>query len=504
MTIDPRTPVLIGVAQHTVKRVQLPGPEPVMAWEQVTRLALEDAGLAPEMLSEFDGVFLADTLTWRYDDPMLRFTERLGATPNLAAMGEPSGTSPQKQMNHACSAVRSGQANFAVVCGGEAFASLKHYNKQGIMPPWSNVHADGPEYAFDIDEVQHPGEVAIGLTEGIGAVYGFAMRDIARRAHLGIAPQDYRRQLGELLAGMTRVAQDNPAAWFSKAQEADFLIDPRADNRMITYPYTKHMVAIMDVDISAAVIVTSQEWADAHDIPVSKRVYPWTSCYAHDPVYIAVRDKLWKSNAMEAASKATLAAAGLSIDDIAHIDVYSCFSAAVNFARDAMGISDRGGDQITVTGGLPYAGGPGSSYVITSIVGMVKRLRENPGDKGLISGLGWMMTNHIYAIYSTEPPPSGLQHPDETAVQAALDAIPERRIDDGYVGPATIATYTIMYDREGQPSHGAAICDLPTGDRAYARIKNGDLLVLGATEELVGKSVIIGAGETVGEIVHVQ
>lgn len=500
MAVHPRTPVIIGVAQSKIRRAQRPAPEPLRGWALVAEAALIDAGLEPAAAAGLDAVLLADCMTWRYDDPLVRLAEQLGAAPRHTAMGKPSGTSGQTMLDEAASAIREGTVDFALVCGGESLATMRDYRKAGSMPPWSHTHPDGPDYAFDLNEVQHPGEVAIGLTEGIGAVYGFAMRDVARRAHLGIAPDAYRAALGETLAGMTRVAATNPLAWFPEEKDSAFLVVPRPDNRMIAYPYTKHMVAIIDVDIYAGLIVVSQEWADAHDIAPEKRVYPWTSCYAEDPVFIGVRDKLWKSDAMEAASKAVLTAADLTMDDIGHIDLYSCFASAVNFGRDALGIADRGGNEVTVTGGLPYAGGPASSYVLTSIARMVDILRADPGSMGLISGLGMMMSNHVYGLYSTKPPPADLRHPDRAAVQAAVDAIPQRPIDDAYVGPAVIATYTVMHGRDGDPSHGAAICDLPGGARCYVRIVDPALLAMAEREELVGRSAEIGAGDATGII----
>lgn len=500
MSVDPRTPVIIGVAQITIGREQRPAPEPLLGWEQVCKEALADAGVDPAMATQIDTVLVADVMSWRYDYPLARLAERLGATPRHMAMGKPSGTSGQTMLDEAAAAIRDGTADIALVCGGESLATMRDYRKAGSMPPWSHVHPEGPEYAFDLDEVQHPGEVAIGLTEGIGAVYGFAMRDVARRAHLGVVPDAYRSALGETLAGMTRVAATNPHAWFRQARDAAFLTEPRLDNRMVAYPYTKHMVAIIDVDIYAALIVVSQKWADAHGIAAEKRVYPWTSCYAEDPVFIGVRDKLWKSDAMEAASKAALTAAGVTMDDIRHVDLYSCFASAVNFGRDALGIAHRGGDEVTVTGGLPYAGGPASSYMITSITRMVEILRGDPGSIGLISGVGMMMSNHIYGLYSTTPPPIVLVHPDHAAVQALVDAIPQRMIEDDYVGPAVVATYTIMHDNLGNPSHGAAICDLPGGARSYVRIIDSALLAWAEREEMVGRSVAIGAGGMTGII----
>lgn len=501
MTIDPGTPAIIGVAQQTVHRGQQPGPEPLEMWERVARAAIADAGLS-DAASELDGLLVTDCMSWRYDDPAGRLAERLGALPRFRHVGPPSGTSGQTLLDKAAAEVRAGRSDLMMVCGGEMLATLRHHRAAGTQPRWSHPHPDGPGFAFDLDAHQHPGEVAVGLTEGVGAVYGFAMRDIARRAHLGIAPDAYRRQIGETMAGLSRVAARNPSAWFRQERDAAFLATPSEDNRTVAYPYTKHMVAIIDVDMSAALLVASERWADAHGVPRDRRVYPWLSCYAEDPVYIAVRDRLWKSDAMEAAAAAVLESAQIRSADVGHVDLYSCFPSAINFGRDALGIADRPGDAVTVTGGLPYAGGPASSYMLTSIARMVDVLRGDPGSIGLVSGVGMMMSNHVYALYSTIPPRPDLRQPDRQAVQARVDSVPQRPIDDSYRGAATIAAYTVMHGRDGAPSHGAAICDLPSGARAYARIGNCSLLDRAEREELVGRSVMIAGGPDVGEIVE--
>jgi acetyl-CoA C-acetyltransferase len=493
--------VIIGVAQWTGRRDALPDAEPLAQWERVCRGAIEDAGLPPSTAQQVEALMLTDCMSWRYDDPVARLAERLGTEAKIGKISAPSGTAGQTMVNNAATLVRNGEVDVALVCGGEALGSVRAYRKAGAVPPWSHVHPEGPAHHFDLEAHQHPGESAVGLTEGVGAVYGFAMRDVARRAHLGIAPDQYRKDLGETLSGLTKVAATNPYAWFPQERDAQFLITPTADNRMVSYPYTKHMVAIIDVDMFAGLLVTSEEWADAHDVPRDRRVYPWTYCYAEDPVYIAPRDKLWKSDAMAAASKAALDAAGLTIDDIQYIDLYSCFTAAVNFGRDALGISDRPAEELTVTGGLPYGGGPGSSYVLTSLARMVGKLRADPGSKGLISGLGMLMSNHNYGIYSSAPPSADIRQPDMAAVQASVDAIPQRAIADDYAGEAVVATYTVAHDRGGAPSSGAFICDLPSNARCYALMRDPALLAEAERSELVGRRVMIAAGEKVGEIV---
>lgn len=499
MAIAPDTPVIVGVAQRTRRPPELPGPEPLLAWEEVARLAAEDAGLASETLQDVGFVALADCFTWPYDDPVRHLADRIGAAPGGRHYSEPSGTSGQTMLEKAMVALRAGETDLALVCGGESMATRRIFAKQGLRPDWSFPAPPERPLSVNLEGQQHPGETAVGLFDGVGAVSTFAMRDIARRAHFGIAPDAYRARLGDMMAGMTRVAAENPNAWFREPRSPEFLIEPRPDNRFIAYPYTKHMVAIMDVDIAAALIVTTEAKADALGIPREKRVYPWAMAYVHDPVSTAVRPSLWKSEGMEAAAKAVTEAAGITLSDVGYVDLYSCFGAAVQFGADALGIVDPQGEQVTVTGGLPYAGGPASSYMVMSLVAMVGRLRGDRQALGICSGVGMMMTDHAYGLYSAMPP-EGVQPIDSAALQAKLDAIPEIEIAEGYSGAVTVATYTIMYDRNGNPTHGAAICDLPDGRRAYAKILEHGLLQLAEREELVGRPFILIASAGAGEL----
>ncbi|MCW1383603.1 hypothetical protein OLX02_12310 [Novosphingobium sp. KCTC 2891] len=502
--IDPRTPVIIGVARITGQRAALPGKEPLQMWEDVARAAAGDAGLPPATLRELDAVLVTDCMSWRYDDPVMRLAQRLDASPNVREVSAPSGTAGQSMVNKLCKALTSGEAEVGLICGAEALATVRHFRMRGEAPDWSFPHPDGPQYAFDLDAHQHPGEAAIGLTEGVGAVYGFAMRDLARRAARGTSPEAYRAELGETLAGMTRVAARNPHAWFQAERTADELVDAVPSNRMIAYPYAKSMVAIIDVDMAAGLLIATEGWANAHDIARENRVYPWTSCYAEDPVAIAVRKDLARSPAMAAAASATLEAAGVTAADIDHVDLYSCFTSAVNFGRDALGIGDRGGDAVTLTGGLPYGGGPGSSYMLTSITALAERLRADPDGKGLVSGVGMMMSNHVFAIYAAAPPPQDLRHIDQAAIQRELDAIAQCPITDGASGPARVVTYTVMHDRSGNPTHGAAICDLPDGSRCYARIRDPEILQRAEAEEIIGRDVQLVAEDIVSLIVKLN
>jgi len=196
---------------------------------------------------------------------------------------------------------------------------------------------------------------------------------------------------------------------------------------------------------------------------------------------MAARPDLWRSPAL--ASAASRALGSVSIDEVAHLDLYSCFSASLNFARDALGITDD--RPLTVTGGLPYHGGPGSNYTTHALAAMAENLRRQPGSYGLVTGVGMHMTSHAAALWSTTPPPKVPTPAAERDV--TVDTVP---VTAGADGPATVATFSTTYSREG-PEWTALICDLPDGSRCYARLEEPAQ----ADDELAGAKVVLEAGK---------
>jgi acetyl-CoA C-acetyltransferase len=170
----------------------------------------------------------------------------------------------------------------------------------------------------------------------------------------------------------------------------------------------------------------------------------------------------------------------------------------VHYALDALGLAAGDPRGVTVTGGLPFAGGAGSNYMTHSIAAMVDTLRYDPGSFGLVSGVGMHMTKHTYAAYSTTPPAERVVPGDDAGVQARLDGNRMKAIRDRATGPATVATYSVVHDRDGQASWGLVICDLPQGDRCYAKVLDRDLLADLEVEDWVGRSVHLVAGDTLG------
>jgi acetyl-CoA C-acetyltransferase len=482
-SVDPRHPCLVGVAQrtwHLGGDEQAPEPQAMAA--HVVRAAAADADARRDVLAAIESLRFVYCMSWPYDDPPGRLAEALGIAPRHAYYSAIGGTVPQQLVSAAAADVAAGRLDVAVVVGAEALDTVRRLKKAGDRPAWS--HRDPEKKPFPFESPFHPSEVA---HEVFQAWLTFATRDVARRARVGVAPEEYRRRIGALLSPMTEIAADNPHAWFPVRRSADELVTPTPQNRLVGYPYTKYTISVMDVDMAAAVVIASHEAANDLGVPAERRVYLRGSAYATDPVYLAEHPALDRSPAMGHTFASALAQAGAGIDDIAHLDLYSCFASSVHFAADALGLDvTREARPLTVTGGLPYAGGAASNYLSHALTTMVGVLRADPGSLGLVSGVGMHMTKHIAAVYCTDP---GGGFSAEAEAPSEPITVP---IVETHAGQATIATYSVVHGSDGQPLWGLVVVDLPDGvSRTYGRVEDPDALARLEAEELVGAAVTL-------------
>ena len=475
-------PYLVGWSQ--VSRFD---GEPLDAWAE----ALRSTGVDPARIDSLDVVYCQ---SWQYDDPPRRLADAIGANPRRLHYSGIGGTTPLRLMEAAAERIRTGESDVCAIVGGEALATVRALKKAGERPPWRFREAERSPFPFEAPF--HPAEVA---HEVFQAYTTFALRDVARRARVGAEPDDYRRDIGELFAPFTQVAAANPNAWFPVERSADELIDVTTDNRLVAYPYTKLVVAIMDVDLVGALVLASPEAADAMGIAPDRRVSVRGTGSADDPVHVAEHPDLSTSPGLAAATARALAAGGVDADDVAYFDLYSCFPASVHFTLDALGI-DPGDDRpFTVTGGLPYAGGPGSAYGLLSIAAMADRLVEDPGSVAMITAVGMHLSKHSAVALSTAPntrTAAGRTTPPWPAVgETSAFAI-----DDVHTGPATIAAYTVLHGPDGSPRSGLAVCDVGERRRCYATTTDADLLDALERNELVGSTVAVVSADGVNEM----
>lgn len=479
MSVDPRGLVVIGVAQRTTSPPG-PAPEPLESWQHVAREAAADAGV-PDALRELDSVQVVYCQSWPYDDPVGRLCDALGAAPRHRHYSGIGGTTPQVLVNETARAMRRGELDLALIVGAEALATVRAAKKAGERLPWSHRETVRTPFPWE------PGHEAELNHQVFQAWETFPLFDTARRAARRTGIDEYAAATAAMMASLSSVAATNPHAWSPVARTAAEIGTVHPGNRIVGWPYTKAEVAVMDVDMAAALLVATVERADALGVPEDRRVHLTGSAYAEDPAAVAARADLGASAGMRVAGAAALAAAGTGVDALTCLDLYSCFPSALHLACDALGLDPADPRGLTVTGGLPYAGGPASAYLLHSIAATVERLRCD-GGAGLVTGIGMNLAKHVAAVYSTSPG-AGPAVADRAALQAEVDARqPRRPLLTAFAGRGTVRAYTVAHGRDGAPEQGLLVLDTAEG-RALARVHKPDLLADAESRELVGETV---------------
>lgn len=487
--IDDRTPVIVGVGQLN-QRVDRGAPplDPAALMAEAVERAIADAG-APGLRERIDSIRVMNILSWPYRDPGAAVAALVGARPRHTAMTTMGGNYPQTMVNRAAAEVAAGEVDVVVIGGAEAWRSRAAARAgDGLgWPAQDDAVPVAPIYGGGDPELSSPGEMARGVFMPIQV---YPMFDVALRAHLGLGIDEHRQRLGELWSRFSDVAADNEHAWIQKRFTAEDIATPSPDNRMVGFPYTKLMNSNNNVEQGAAVIVCSASAARAAGVPADRWVFVHAGADAHDHWYLTQRDDLHSSPAMRLAGGRALELAGVGPDDVAHVDLYSCFPSAVQIAAIELGLGfDR---QLTVTGGMSFAGGPWNNYVSHSIATMAEVLRADEGSTGLVTANGGYTTKHSFGVYSTRPPTTPFAWAD---AQAEVDALPSRVGDDGYVGPISLEAYTVSFGREG-PETALAAALTPTGARVWARSTDAALMEQLQTSECVGLDAEIDAAGT--------
>jgi len=381
-----------------------------------------------------------------------------------------------------------GDLDVAIVCGAEALATVGRALRDERELPWEPVD-DGAAPAEVIGSDRAPATPEETEANLIAPIVMYPLFENALWALEGTTLEEHRARLGELWAGFSRVAAANPYAWSPRERSAAEIATPSADNRLVTLPYTKLLNSDIQTDQAAALILCSDSVARELGIDRERWVYPQAAGHACDHWFVSERENLHSSPAIRFAAHAALEAAGTGIDEIAHLDVYSCFPSAVQIACRELGVDPFAETRpLTVTGGLTFAGGPGNNYVTHAIATLVERLREDPGSLGLTNAVGWYLTKHAVGIYGTTEPQTPFTSAD---VQAQVDATPTRASGAGVAGAATGESASLVYSREGEPTVGALTALLPDGRRAIA--KTTDPAVLAALSEapVTGREVVL-------------
>jgi acetyl-CoA C-acetyltransferase len=480
MTLDRCTPVLIGVGQVTARATSMQaGREPADLMAEAIELAVIDAGLVG--VPTPDSIRVVRGLSWRYGDPARAIAERLGISAAEYAMTPNGGNCPQSLVNTSAVEITNGTLDLAILTGGESWRTRSRYRAAGVDPPWTAQPAGlSPDRIIGTElDMSHPGERALGIVQPVQV---YPMFETAIRAAAGESVDDHQVSVSELWARFSAVAATNPYAWSRDPVSAEGIRTAGPNNRMVSFPYPKLMNSNNDVDQAAALLICSVERARSLGVPSDRWVFIHAGADCHEQAFVSNRWTFSDTPAVRAGARAALDLAGIGIDDIEIIDLYSCFPSAVQLGAQSLGISlDR---QLTRTGGLTFAGGPWNNYVMHSIATVVTECRQTPGAPGFVWANGGFVTKHAFGVYSTNPPAAGFRHADP---QHEIDALPRRELAEpaDAAGPATVEAYAVMYDREGYPASAHASLLLADGRRAWGTSTDGDV----ATALLTGESV---------------
>ncbi|MHA1147179.1 MAG: hypothetical protein ACTSR8_02940 [Promethearchaeota archaeon] len=475
-------PVIVGAAQYKQPKKAENPLDPLRLMIKTGAEAINDSG-NEDIKRQIDAVFMININSWSYEDAPGELSKALGIKPTEKVYLPDGGNTPQMLVNRAAKVISKGGKKAILIIGAEA-AYSKLLSKKGKR------ELDWPELK---DSKYMEGELWDGTTK-FENKYKFkfppntyAIFETAVRADRKRTLEEHRKYMGKLFERYSAIASKNPFAWSNKALSADEITLPNPNNRPINHPYTKLMCSNMFVDQSAAVIITSEELATDLGINGEKWVYPMGGADLQNVHAVILRPNLYDSPASRAGSKLALKQAGITLNDINAFELYSCFPSIVEIMTKEIGISDDDPRDLTLTGGLPFFGGPWSNYSLHGIVSAIDYVRDHPNSNVMVVANGGYNTKQSFGIYGKKKPNISWTERDDSDLQKKILNDKKQYIEKAD-GMLTVEAYTMAYDRAGRPKEGIIVGSLEDGRRTIAFMHvSPEILTKIAEQELVGK-----------------
>ncbi|MBQ63088.1 MAG: acetyl-CoA acetyltransferase [Gammaproteobacteria bacterium] len=494
-------PVIIGTGQLVDREADIDQHiEPLDMLARVAHGARKDAELTEQDLQKLDTIALVGILGWHPDNAPNLVAEKIGAHPKHEYVSGTGGQVGVTLLNSMASEIVRGESEFALIAGCNNLKVLLRAIAAKKRLAWTRGGTGTPVLVGGDEPGSSELEGRYGLEQPTDI---YPLFENSMRAKLGLNFDQHNQRMGSLFTRFSEVAAGNEYAWFPTQRSAEELTTVTAENRMICFPYPKYLNAVLNTEQAAGLILCSAEKARALGVPEEKWVYWWGGAHSQEKAWWASeRPDFTECPSMKDTHVSALTNAGVEVTEIDHFDFYSCFPIAVQMACDVLDLSVDDPRGFTVTGGLPYAGGPASAYTLHSIADMAQKLRDNAGQKGLVTGNGWYLTKHSAVVLSSAAKesapkdgllaelPSGKMQTSPVAVNTAAE------------GGATIESYTVSYDREGKPYRGIVLGSTEAGCRFLANTPDSiDFLEDFVSNEQVGVQghLNIRAGHTIFE-----
>ena len=451
---DSHTPVLVGAGEYSerIEDDDYKALSPVQLAVEAGQRAFDDALSVRALASYVD--IIAAVRTFEDSAPRLAgvfgksnnfprsIASHMGIDPKTAIWEVAGGQSPQRLAAEICEKISDGKVSMGLIVGAEAISTTRYCAGKNMKLDWSETVEGGVEdrgpgldNMLSLNMVQH---------QVVGAPPAYALFENARRSRLNMSRDAYRMEMARLFAPFTSVAADNPHSMSGAVYSAEELATVTEKNRMIADPYPIRMVARDQVNQSAALLFTSV--AKARELGIDESKWVYLLGYADTAERMPLeRADLGKSPAAVLSAQHALASAGIGMDEITFMDLYSCFPIAVFNICDGLGISPDDPRGLTITGGLPFFGGAGNNYSMHAIAEMVPKLRNAPGSFGFVGANGGMLSKYSAGVYSTKP--KAFKKSDSTPLQQIIDRWDSPDIIEQAEGAAVIETYTLLYHK---------------------------------------------------------
>lgn len=475
---DDRTPILVGVGVAT-QREDDPARSlaPVELMIEAARRAGRDSSL--RLLASVGRVAVPKG-RWSHSDPGRIIKNAVGAPAAVTVLAE-VGVLQQTLIADACRAIAEEGVDAALVVGGDTGHRILRSRLQGLAPP-EREDVGPPNVRLRAEEdLMHEAEMTAGLRMPVSV---YALLDSAFRACTPVALRDHLAEIGRIYSRFTEVAAANPHAWSRESRTSAEILEASDRNPLQAFPYTKRMCASWNVDQAAALLFCSVGAARAAGVSEGRWVHPWASTESNFMAPMSARADLHACAGARIAGSAALDPFGLAANDLDFVDLYSCFPVAVLSCARELGLStDR---DLTVTGGMPFAGGPFNNYVLQATARLAELLRARPAATGLVASISGLMTKQGFGLWSGHAPPGeGMRFADVSSQVAAATAL--RPVVSGYDGPGRVAAATVLQERGKRTS--VVVADLDDGARTVAACDEPEVADLVERDALAGALV---------------
>ncbi len=485
LTTDPRTPVLVGVGTAHRPTDGSAGIEPVELMVEAAVAAAADAG-APGLLASVTWLAVPEG-NWSYPDPARLVAAGVGA-PGARTVRADIGVPQVTPVDVAIDRIARGELEVALVVGGEAMASRLRTQRAGGEPTETDQGDAEPDDRWVPEgEIMADAEVQAGIW---APVEQYACIDNALRHAEGRTVDEHLDEIAALWARFNAVAAANPEAAFPEPRTASSLRTAGPGNRPLASPYAKWHSTQWSVDQAGALILCSAGAARAAGVPTDRWVFPHLALESSHMLSMSRRAEVHRWPAMRVLGGAAAEHLGRRLDEVEHVECYSCFPAAVRVQQRELGLPLDGTP--TLTGGMAFAGGPLNNFTYQATAAVVPVLRERPGELGMVTTVSGLLTKPGLTVWSARPPATPVLVADLGGrAAAATHALASTHAGSG---AATVVTATATYEGE-DPVKAFVVADLADGRRWVGSTHDPAFVRRVVSEEVIGTPVEVRGGE---------